>query len=101
MRVNALGRQLREELAAIPEIRLWTSADSRLSAGLTSSTVGEDPMHNVARAVHERTGIYVLPMPAGDLNAVRTSTHFYNTPADVERLLSAVRHIAENELDFV
>jgi selenocysteine lyase/cysteine desulfurase len=40
-------------------------------------------------------------MPAGDLNAVRVSTHFYNTPADVERLLSAVRHIAENELDFV
>jgi selenocysteine lyase/cysteine desulfurase len=100
-RVRALGRQLREGLGAIPEVRLWTSADARLSAGLTSFTVGQVPMHNVARAVRDRTGIYVLPMPAGDLDAVRISTHFYNTAADVERLLSAVRHIAENELDFV
>jgi selenocysteine lyase/cysteine desulfurase len=100
-RVQALGRQLRDGLGAIPGVRLWTSVDSRLSAGLTSFTVGEVPMHNVARAVRERTGIYVLPMPAGDLNAVRVSTHFYNTPTDVERLLATVRHIAENELDFV
>ncbi len=97
-RVRALGKQLREGLGAIPEVRLWTSADARLSAGLTSFTVGQVPMHNVARAVRDRTGICVLPMPAGDLDAVRISTHLYNTAADVERLLSAVRHIAENEL---
>ena len=100
-RVRALSEQLREGLAAIPEVRLWTSTDHRFAAGLTSFTVGQVPMHNVARAVRERAGIYVLPMPAGGLNAVRVSTHFYNTPADVERLLSAVRHIAENEFDFV
>jgi selenocysteine lyase/cysteine desulfurase len=100
-RVRQLGTQLREGLAAIPAVRLWTPRGPGLSAGLTSFTVGQVPMHNVARAVRERTGIYLLPMPAGDLNAVRASTHFYNTPAEVEKLLAAVRHIAENEFDFV
>jgi selenocysteine lyase/cysteine desulfurase len=100
-RVRALGAQLREGLAAIPGVELWTSADPRLSAGLTSFTVGQVPMHNAARAIRERTGIYVLPMPAGGLNAVRASTHLYNMSDDVERLLSAVRHIADNELDYV
>ena len=99
-RVQALGKQLREGLAAIPEVKLWTPVDAQLCAGLTSFTVGQVPMHTVARTVRERTGIFVLPMPAGELNAVRVSTHIYNVQADVKRLLSVVRYIAENELDF-
>jgi selenocysteine lyase/cysteine desulfurase len=32
---------------------------------------------------------------------VRASTHFYNSTEQVERLLEAVQHVAENELDYV
>jgi len=58
------------------------------------------PMHNVAHALRERAGIYALPMTAGELNAVRVSTHFYNTPEQVGRLLEVVREIAKDPFEF-
>ena len=35
-------------------------------------------------------------MATGNFNAVRVSTHFYNMPEEVDRLLASVRYVAEN-----
>ena len=100
-RVAELGGRLRAGLAAIDGVSLWTPLDPSLSAGLTSFSIGLIPNTTIARVVLEQAALYLIPMPVGDLNAVRASTHFYNTPGQVDRLLSTVRQLAENELDYV
>ncbi len=99
-RVRALGDRLRTGLAEIPGVRLWTPTESSLCAGLTSFSLGSIANTRLAQAIRSLAGIYCLPMPAGGLDAVRVSTHFYNTPPEVDRLLEAVREIADNELDY-
>lgn len=39
-------------------------------------------------------------MSTGHLNAVRASTHLYNMPGEVDRLLASVRHVAEHSADY-
>ncbi len=100
-RVRYLATRLRLGLEDIDGVKVWTPSASGLSAGLTSFSVGSIPMNNLARVIRERAGIYLIPMPVGGLNAVRVSTHFYNGTQQVDRLLEVVRHVAENELDYV
>lgn len=38
-------------------------------------------------------------MKTGNLNAVRVSTHFYNMPEEVDRLVESVRRVAKNWAD--
>ena len=100
-RVRYLGERLRDGLRDIEGVTLWTPSDPALSAGLTTFSVGSVPMHNLAKVIRARSGIYLIPMPVGDLNAVRVSTHIYNSTKQVNDLIEAVRHVAENEHDFV
>lgn len=100
-RVRMLGDCLRRGLVDIPGVKLWTPLSPELSAGLTSFSVDGLAMHDVARAIRGLAGAYVLPMPVGGLDAVRVSTHFYNSLQEVERLLDAVRRIAAHPLDYV
>lgn len=43
------------------------------------------------RRLHARHGVYVKVVPANFLNGHRISTHLFNTDADVDRLLAALR----------
>lgn len=100
-RINELAGRLRTGLSAVDGIRLWTPTDPALSAGMTTFSVGLVPNTTVVRVLREQAGIHVIPMPVGGLNAVRVSTHCYNTPAQVDSLLAVVLEIADNELDYV
>lgn len=100
-RVVELGDRLRRGLNDIDGVILHTPLAPTLSAGLTSFSVGLIPNNRVAHELHEQAGLYLIPMPAGDLNAVRASTHFYNTPDEVDRLLTTVQTLAADELDYV
>lgn len=51
--------------------------------------------------VMERDQIYIRTMTTGNLNAVRASTHLYNTPAEVDRLLESVRYVADNPSKYM
>lgn len=99
-RVRQLATRLKNGLQEIDGVKLRTSMDPKLSAGLTLFSVGDVPMENVQQGIWNRERLYIRTMSTGDYNAVRASTHFYNMPGEVDRLLSAVRHIAANQSQY-
>jgi selenocysteine lyase/cysteine desulfurase len=100
VRVRALSTRFRDGLRDIPGVKLWTSSDPTLSAALTLFSIGDIPMANIVKAILDRDRIYIRTMSTGHLNAVRASTHLYNMPGEVDRLLASVRHVAEHAADY-
>jgi selenocysteine lyase/cysteine desulfurase len=100
-RVHQLGDRLRRELQQIPGVRLYTPMDASLSAGRTTVGVRDIPMENVQKAIFEHSRVFIRTMPTGDLNAVRASTHFYNFPYEVDRLVASVRYVSGNASKFM
>jgi selenocysteine lyase/cysteine desulfurase len=93
MRVRELATRLMRGLQEIPGVKLWTPMDPTLCCGLTLFSVRDIPMENVQQAIMERDHIYIRTMTTGGLNACRASTHFYNMPEEVDRLVGSVRHL--------
>ena len=96
MRVRQLADRLRSGLREIKGVRLFTPRNPRLNCGITTFAV--DGVSNVAlgSALLERHGIKVLVLPDDSgptkaWNSVRVSTHIYNLPDEVDRLLECVR----------
>ena len=100
-RDRQLSNRLRAGLKDIPGVHLWTSTDRGLSAGLTLFSVHDIPMANVVRALFDEVRVHIRTMGTGNLNGVRASTHFYNMPHEVDRLLEGVRHIAANASNYM
>jgi selenocysteine lyase/cysteine desulfurase len=100
-RDRALSTRLRAGLKDIPGVKLWTSNDPALSAGLTLFSVRDIPMANVVKAVMERDRIFIRTMGTGNLNACRASTHMYNMPEEIDRLINSVKYVAENSAKFM
>ena len=100
-RVRMLSRRLRNGLGEIPGVKLWTARDESLAAGLTLLSVRDLPMANVQKAILDRDRVFIRTMSTGNLNAVRASTHLYNMPHEVDRLLASVRHIAGNPTNYM
>jgi selenocysteine lyase/cysteine desulfurase len=93
-RVRMLSTRLRRGLGEIAKVTLLTSTDPQLSAAMTLFSISEVPMASIRRVLHEREGIHITDMAIAGINAVRVSTHIYNTPDQVDRLLETVRDIA-------
>lgn len=100
-RVRELSTRLREGLEEIEGVKLWTSMDPALSAGLTLFSIRDIPMENITKALMEQDRIYIRTMSTGNLNAVRASTHIYNMPGEVDRLVAGVRQVAKNWSDYM
>lgn len=95
-RVRELSTRFRARVKAIPGVKMWTSEDPRLSAGLTLFSVRDIPMANVQQAILNRDRIYIRTMGTGNLNACRAATHIYNMPDEVDRLLASIKYVSEN-----
>jgi selenocysteine lyase/cysteine desulfurase len=93
-RARELGTRLRSGLKEIRGVKLWTSADPRFSANLTTFAVGDQPAQDVAKALLDKAGIVVRTVHTDEINGIRVSTHFYNHPGEVDRLLGEVRALA-------
>ena len=100
-RVRSLSARLRKGLKDIPGVKMWTSEDPRFSAGLTAFTVANVPMENVVKAIYGYNRVWIRTMTTGGLNAVRASTHLYNMPDEVDKLLDAVSYVAKNASRFM
>ncbi len=95
-RVRQLSGRLRAGLKGMPGVKLWTSEDPALAAGLTLFSVRDLPMENVVKAIYDYNRVWIRTMTTGNLNGVRAATHIYNLPEEVDRLLEAVAHVAKN-----
>ena len=100
-RDRQLSNRLREGLNEIPGVHLWTSSDRGLSAGLTLFSVHDIPMQNVVTALLAESRAHIPTMRTAHQNRLPATTHLYNMPHEVDRLLEGVRHIAANAGNYM
>lgn len=90
-RIHSLNRQLKEELARMPHVRLYTPRSTSLSAGLVCFDVDRLAPDTVVRRLRER-GIVATTTPYAPSYA-RVGPGILNTPADLRRLVSALHSL--------
>jgi selenocysteine lyase/cysteine desulfurase len=91
-RIHSLSRQLKEGLAEMPHVTLYTPLDSRLSAGIVCFDVkGMRPAQVVRRLRQQRVVASTTPYAPSH---ARLTPGIYNTPGEMEQVLRAVRSLA-------
>lgn len=91
-----LGRRVREGVARIPGARLLTPTDPSLNGHIQVFTLAGLPAPDVARLLEQQERIVVRAITLGETRAVRVSTHLYNTPQQVDRLLALLAAWSKN-----
>ncbi len=91
-RVRSLQTLLRKRLEAIPGVKIHTSAHPALHCALLGFTLDGLKNADIVETLLKRHHIRVRTMEYG-LNAVRASTHYYNTEAQVDRLADGIEDV--------
>jgi selenocysteine lyase/cysteine desulfurase len=89
-RTQSLARLLQHRLREIPGVEVLTPADAVLSAAITTLRTARLPYDQLNRAYGE-AGLRCRIVTEQGLDAVRVSTHLYNSEAEVERVVEATR----------
>lgn len=94
-RVRELAGSVRARLKEFDSIGIHTSAHPELNGGLTAFTLRDFSNRDVARTLWVRDKIRVRYIDYG-LNAVRISTHYYNSERHVERFIDGLTAIEKH-----
>ncbi len=89
-RARALASQLMTGLAALPGVTVWTSPEADRRAAVVSFVPGTLDAGRLATVLYEKDRIAITTRGGKDRAGIRVSPHFYNSPAEVDRLLSAL-----------
>jgi isopenicillin-N epimerase len=91
-RIHALNRQLKEGLAKMPKVELFTPMSDELSAGITCFMIeGRSPKEVVEQLMHKK--IMATTTPYKNTYA-RLAPGLLNTPAEVDTALAEIRSLA-------
>ncbi|MHB1328017.1 MAG: aminotransferase class V-fold PLP-dependent enzyme [Gemmatimonadales bacterium] len=90
-RALGLADRLRQQLAELPGVELWTSRDPARSAAVVALRPGKLDPQKLAAALYQQDRIVVATRGGTDRPGIRFSPHFYNSPAEVDRAVQAVR----------
>lgn len=86
-----LAQRLIGGLAAMNGVKMWTHSDPARSAAIVAFQPGSLDARKLAAALYERDGIAAQVRGGDDRPGLRLSPHMYNTQADVDRVLGAVK----------
>jgi selenocysteine lyase/cysteine desulfurase len=89
-RSRELAHQLIEGLSKLPDVKIWTSRNPKLNAAVVSFLPGSLNSQRLGQALYEKDKIGTAGRGGQDRGGLRASPHFYNTPEEVDRLVSAV-----------
>jgi isopenicillin-N epimerase len=90
-RSRELTTALIEGLKTIDGVKVWTSPDaSRRAAVLAFQPAGLDP-RKLSAALYQKDRIGCATRGGQDRPGLRLSPHFYNTHADIDRALAAIK----------
>ena len=90
-RSRELTTALIEGLKTIDGVKVWTSPDpSRRAAVLSFQPAGLDP-RKLSAALYQKDRIGCATRGGQDRPGLRLSPHFYNTHADIDRALAAIK----------
>lgn len=93
-RIRWLGDRLYEGLSRIPGVRLKSASDATIRAPLVSFTVDGWAADDLIKALWDRAMVRVRHVAEYDYHWVRLSTHVYNTPDEVDRVVQLVGELA-------
>ena len=89
-RSRGLTQQLIAGLSKLPEVKVWTSPNPSLNGAVVSFMPGSLNPPRLGQALYEQDKIGTAGRGMGDRGGLRASPHFYNTPEEIDRLVSAV-----------
>jgi isopenicillin-N epimerase len=94
-RIRWLGNRLYDGLGRIPGVRLTSASDAAIRAPLVSFTVDGWTADDLIKALWERAMVRVRHVAEYDYHWVRLSTHVYNTPEEIDRVVSLLGQLAD------
>ena len=89
-RSRQLANQLIAGLSKLPDVKVWTSPNPSLNAAVVSFLPGSLDSRKLGQVLYEKDKIGTAGRGGQDRGGLRASPHFYNTPEEVDRLVSAV-----------
>jgi selenocysteine lyase/cysteine desulfurase len=90
-RIHELNRQMKEGLAAMPQVQLYTPRDENLSAGMACFDVkGMKQVEVVSRLLEQKIIASTTPYR---ISYARLSCGIVNTPEEVEKTLGAIHRL--------
>jgi selenocysteine lyase/cysteine desulfurase len=89
-RARTLSTQLVDGLARLPDVTVWTSPQPDRRAAVVSFQPGSLDANKLASALYTNDRIAITTRGGQDRPGLRVSPHFYNSPAEVDRLLAAL-----------
>ena len=89
-RSRSLAQQLIAGLSKLPDVKVWTSSNPALNGAVVSFLPGSLNPPRLGQALYEKDKLGLAGRGLGDRGGLRASPHFYNTPEEVDRLVSAV-----------
>jgi isopenicillin-N epimerase len=95
-RARALAQSLMRGLREIAAVKLWTSGDPQRSHSVVSFQVGDLDPQKLQQALFEKDRVVCATRGGTDRPGLRLSPHLYNTQAEVERVVAAIRRAARN-----
>lgn len=97
-RSRALAQQLMTGLKKIDGFTVWTAQLPERSAAVVSFQPGTLDTRKLLAALYEKDKIGVTSRGGTDRPGLRVSPHFYNTPAEIDRLLAALTRYRQTSL---
>ena len=93
-RIRWLGDRLYDGLSRIAGVQLKSASDATIRAPLVSFTVDGWTADDLIKALWERAMVRVRHVAEYDYHWVRLSTHVYNTPEEIDRVVHLVAELA-------
>jgi len=90
-RARALTQALVEGLKKINGVTIWTSTDPSRSAAVVSCQIGNLDPRKLQMALYQKDRIGCATRGGQDRPGLRFSPHFYNTHAEIDRTIAAVK----------
>ena len=91
-----LTTQLMDGLAKLPGITMWTSPVAERRVAVVSFVPGTLDAGKLADALYTNDKVGVTTRGGKDRPGLRVSPHFYNSPAEVDRLLAGLSKYLKN-----
>jgi selenocysteine lyase/cysteine desulfurase len=88
-RARELSTQLIEGLSGLPGVTVWTSPRPELRAAVVSFQPGTLDAGKLATVLYEKHKVAVATR-GGNRGGLRASAHLYNSPAEIDRLLTGL-----------
>src|SRR6266545_486227 len=90
-RGRELAQAIMADLRKIPGVKLWTHPDPARSVAIVSFQPGGLDPQKLMLALYDKDRIVCATRPGPDRGGLRFSPHFYNSPAEVERAVGALK----------